>query len=1533
MAVKMINHENSQETQPLTLVVIGASAGGLEVLSEIISNLPETTQFAYLIVQHLSPDRPTLLPDILEKLTTIDVIEVKNGMKIKKGNIYISPEAKNVEVTAEHKFLLTKPLKSKSSPSIDLLFASGARIFKEYCIGVILSGSGRDGAVGMREIHSEGGFTIVQEPTSAKFDGMPLASIEGCAIDAILRPNQISEELQLIEDFSIPKVISQHKTEHHSLDDRARILELLHKHKKVDFSVYKETTINRRIERRMIATKTTNLHSYREVLEATPNEVAMLYEDILIGVTQFFRDDQAFKSFAKAMESYIEKKPEVDELRIWIPGCSTGEEVYSVLIIINELLESLKSNMRIKIFATDINEESLDFARRGAYSRKSLESFDESLIKKYFEPEGGLCAVKKHFRESVVFAFQNLLADPPFRNMDLIVCRNLLIYFKAEAQNYVIPLFHKSLRPNGILFLGKSENSSYYDDWFIEIDAKNKIFKHIPSAKVKKAYAMLKSPRKSTHNVNHGQSLSNLSMTLNEVVAEEVNQLFLPQLVVTNSKMEVVFKKGNLQYLKMPDGYMSYNLYKMITPNLSVEIRKAVLECRKEQQKVSTKFVLLSNENISPKLVRAIVIPLVFNREEMLAVGFEEIEVGDLDVLKSWNDDQNFDKDSALSIELKNTKQNMQVLVDELETSNVEYQTLNEELQSSNEEFQSTNEELETSIEELQSTNEELQTAYVELKEMFKEKNIAQKALERMNSRYDSLLENINDAVVTSNIEGEFIRVNKAMQSITGYSKKQLLTKKWSDLIDGVDNEQLKDRYKILLKQGSSTPYTVTLIAKDKTSKIVCLEDYITRDKDGSIQVWSFANDVTEEQQAKQKVQLSEKKYQLMFEQANIGIAHVSLDGEWIRVNPALCSILGYSEDELLSRAFQDITYPEDLEIDLDLVEQMIQGEIKEYKLEKRYFNKAGEIVWANLSVGLIRDLDGKPSYFVSIIEDISEQKDNLLKLEQAYVVFNSTQEAIIVTDLDFKITRVNQAFESVTGYLASEVLGEDVSMLGSEQQSPEINESLRQSLQQHGSWSGEVVNRYKDGKPYSVYLTVNTVSNTKGEIVEYVGVLTDISTLKAAQKETAYLAYHDTLTGLPNRALCIERLQHSIAQAKRDKNDLALLFIDLDRFKVINDGLGHSIGDKVLVEAAKRLQVTLREQDTLARLGGDEFVAIIDGLASPLTASNVAEKLIESISKPFNIEGNKIKAGASIGISVYPNDGADFETLLRKADLAMYLAKDQGRNTYRFVSEGLSDSALEKVTIEHSIQDALDKREFEVYYQPIVDLQNRQVISLEALIRWNHPKLGIISPGKFIPVAEESDLIVQITQYVTKEVIRDIKELKELHGFKGKVAINLSVKEFESKKFVDVLHKLCEEMPILNSMLQFEITERLIMPEGEMLKNRLNQVKDLGFDFIIDDFGTGYSNLKYLTSMPIKALKIDMCFVKEIGVDSSSEEIIKATIAMANALNLYVVAEGIETKEQFEFLKQNGCTYGQGYLFSRPQSLKRTCQYLNELA
>ena len=1514
----------------LMIVGIGASAGGLEALSALVAGLPKENNTAYVVAQHLSPTHKTMLVDLLSRETKLFIKDAEHGETLQSDVIYITPPNSNIELNSKNQIILSAPEKYSflPKPSVNQLFISLAENKKDKSVGIILSGTGSDGAQGMRAINSEGGITIVQEPSSAKYDGMPMASINGCSVDIVIEANLIGEELVALANFPRQKVLKRHQIIEPN-DEISTIFRLLYQYKKIDFAVYKNTTIGRRIERRMVAIKVTTLRDYVDVLEKDKKEVELLYKDILIGVTRFFRDKECFNSLKNILNKYLDENEEQSEFRIWMPGSSTGEEAYSISILLQEILEQRNQTMHIRIFATDIDDDALKIARKGIYSEASMSEIDEDMIKKCFNIKNNEFEVKKHLRENIVFSFHNLLADPPFKDLDLVVCRNLLIYFNLDAQKYIMPSFHYGLKNNGILFLGKAENATNFEHFFVPTDKLNKIFKTIPVSKKDYNIATVTAPIYAQANVLK-KNKDDFKVPLHDTVISEASKILMPNIIVTNEQLEVIYKKGSLSYVNIPEGYVSYNLYKLVDPKLSIDLRTIVNTAKKEEITVSSAYIP-TLVNGTTRLVKIYAVPIINNRTRMFIFYFHEIDEKDMpQFIINTTQGTSSSSDHILELELHRTKEHMQTLVEELETSNEELQSTNEELQSSNEELQSTNEELETSNEELQSTNEELQTAYSELKEMYQNVSLMKDEYSSLTRRYESILNNINDAVIISNLEGVFLRTNTAMERITGYNKDRLLGMCWQDLLNDKETSLYKGKHTELISDGKSGPYVVDISTINKDRKFLSIENYISKDEKGNVQVWSFASDISKEKAIQEKLEMNQKKYILTFEKANIGIAHVGLNGILMSVNNTLCEHLAYTKKELQKLTIKDITYPDDFENDLEFVNKLLAGEEDTYKIEKRYYTKNKTIIWVRISVTIVRNNNNNPYYFILIIENIDKQKESMRQYSQAQVVFNSTQEAIVITDDKTKILSVNPSFEEISGFSIDEIIGKRINVLKSNKHTPEFYADMWRSIKQTGIWSGEIINRNKSGEIYPAYLNINTVKDDNNKVIQYIGVLTDISFIKQSQEKIQFLANHDTLTKLPNRSLLTDRLNHSLEQARRTNSFLALLFIDLDRFKIVNDGLGHQIGDEVLIEVSKRLQTTLRDQDTIARHGGDEFVVIINNLESPIKASKIAQNIIDSISKPMIIESNTIQISSSIGISIYPNDGITSAELIRQADIAMYEAKSAGRNTYRFTSEELSSNAFEKATLENAIRQGLNQHQFEVHYQPIINMKTLEFLHCEALLRWKHPQLGMVMPSKFIPIAEESELIVALDEYVTYEVISNLSKLEKDSICKCKVAINYSIRDFENNTSFHNFKKYLKNNKVDPNSIIIEVTERKFMMDRKDNKQLLNRYKDLGVNFALDDFGTGYSNLGYLSEMPFNTLKIDRSFVEKIGKDKKSEEIIKASIAIAKALELHTIAEGIETKEQFDFLNSYGCEAAQGFYISKAKPMNVILEYIN---
>ena len=551
--------------------------------------------------------------------------------------------------------------------------------------------------------------------------------------------------------------------------------------------------------------------------------------------------------------------------------------------------------------------------------------------------------------------------------------------------------------------------------------------------------------------------------------------------------------------------------------------------------------------------------------------------------------------------------------------------------------------------------------------------------------------------------------------------------------------------------------------------------------------------------------------------------------------------------------------------------------------------------------------------------------------LQQAALVFANTQETIVITDSQGYIVSANRAFSDIYGYKLDEIIGKTTSIIKSGFHNELFYMDMWQQIVNNGIYQGRIINRTKDGKNIPMWITIKAVYNKSHEIINYIGVQTDLRELEASQSKAEYLAYHDALTGLYNRVSFEELSKRSVINAQRDKTEFAVLFIDLDRFKIINDTLGHDVGDKVLIRVAKRLKKILRKSDVISRWGGDEFVAILRNAPSENLVATVAKKIVEEIKKPISIDKHTLNVTTSIGIALYPKNAQDEKSLIKYADSAMYQAKNSGKNSFCFYTSTLSKEIQERLQIDLGLQNALEKNEIYLVFQPQYSLKNNKMISAEALARWESDRLGFVPPDKFIPIAEENGLIITLGYFIFEESCKKYKKMKESGVALERIAINVSTIQFRQKdlvrKFLDILH----QYGLQTSEIEIEITERFFMENTENNIKILQEFREHGFTISIDDFGTGYSSMSYLKRLPIDTIKIDKSFIDDIGLGNKQDNaIVEAIIALSKKLHYTIVVEGIETKEQEEYLAKHGCDIGQGYLFSKPIKFEEMIKFYN---
>ncbi|WP_271271823.1 putative bifunctional diguanylate cyclase/phosphodiesterase [Aliamphritea hakodatensis] len=532
------------------------------------------------------------------------------------------------------------------------------------------------------------------------------------------------------------------------------------------------------------------------------------------------------------------------------------------------------------------------------------------------------------------------------------------------------------------------------------------------------------------------------------------------------------------------------------------------------------------------------------------------------------------------------------------------------------------------------------------------------------------------------------------------------------------------------------------------------------------------------------------------------------------------------------------------------------------------------------------------------------------------------TPMSVMVTDSNLRIIQVNKSFVDTTGYSPAEAIGQTPRLLSSERHDMHFYEAMWHSILDTGQWQGEIWNRRKDGEVYPEWLNINVIRDDDGAVSHYAGVFSDISAYDNSRKRLHHMAHYDALTGLANRVLLYDRLGQAIEKARRDKAMLAVMFIDLDHFKRVNDSLGHRAGDRVLNAVAETLRQQVRQSDTVARISGDEFVVVFSDIQAVEHLARVAGKMVDALEQPFDITGEPaVHVSASIGVSVFPMDGENAESLLQHADIAMYKAKESGRNSFMFYTDQMGKVLQEHLLLERDLRKALDNRELTVVYQPQVCVQDHRITGFEVLLRWYHPLRGWISPAVFIPIAENAGLISVLTRWVFTTACMQLKDWHQRFDQNLKMAVNISGKQFKLGRLDEEILGIIQSTGVAADRIELELTETSLIDNVDKATEMLNSIREHGVCLAIDDFGTGYSSLNYLKMFDVDKLKIDRSFVQALFNGKSDSEIVTAIIGMANNLNIAVIAEGVETKEQLLFLQERGCDEIQGYYFSTPES------------
>jgi diguanylate cyclase (GGDEF)-like protein/PAS domain S-box-containing protein len=667
----------------------------------------------------------------------------------------------------------------------------------------------------------------------------------------------------------------------------------------------------------------------------------------------------------------------------------------------------------------------------------------------------------------------------------------------------------------------------------------------------------------------------------------------------------------------------------------------------------------------------------------------------------------------------------------------------------------------------------------------------------------------------------------------------------------------------------------------------------------------------------------SEERLSLALDAAKDGLWDWNLQTLKVFFSPGYTRLLGLEPGDLgdSRESWLQHLHPDDHAHCQQSIVQLLHSACQApYENTYRLRHRDGSYRWIQARGRLLLDAQGRPQRLIGTASDITQRRADEDSRRQAAAVFDATQEGVLVTDAAQRIVHINPAFSRITGYSEAEILGQQPSLLKSGRHDPAFYAALWQTLQSLGAWSGEVWNRRKNGEIYPQWQCIRAIHDEQGGVSHYVAVFSDISALKRSQHELDYLAHHDPLSDLPNRLLFTERVAHALQRAQREQHGGAVLLIDLDHFKHINESLGHNVGDLLLKAVGERLSAQLTTGMTLARLGGDEFGVLCEDCLHAQLAAEFAQQLLDTLNTPFRLDDHELFIAASIGISLFPADAQSVEQVLRNVDSALFKAKSNGREGFAFYAQELTEYARQRVELVGALRHALEGNELRVHYQPLLCLQSQRLIGVEALVRWQHPQRGLVPPGEFIPIAEESGLIGAIDAWVMAHACRQMVAWQAAGSAIQFVAVNVSSRLFSHGKLDGQVAQVLAESGLDPACLELEVTESAVMQDPDAAQGLLERLRDLGIRLSIDDFGTGYSSLARLKRLPVHKLKLDQSFVRGLPHDHDDATITRAVIALGHNLGLKVLAEGIEQPQQMEFLRQLGCDQGQGYYLGRPQ-------------
>ncbi|MCG7867739.1 MAG: EAL domain-containing protein [Candidatus Thiodiazotropha taylori] len=1382
-------------------VGIGASAGGLEATKELVRSLPTSQTLAYILAQHLSPKHTSLLVDLIGRETSLKVVEICDGITVEPGHIYITPPNRDVEMSQRQLSLHEPRAGHVPKPDINRLFSSMARDQGRAVIGIILSGTGNDGAQGIAEIKTAGGVTIVQTPSTCKYDGMPKAAITSERIDLILPPNEIGHMLASLVDAETANTFTESSDQSPNVYEK--ILDLTHRTSAIDLTNYRVSTILRRIHRRMAIRQVESMARYLEIMQADSDEVSAFIRDAFISVTGFFRDAHAFSALEKLIRQRVERAAEQSSIRIWVPGCATGEEAYSIALLLQEAIQDIGRSLSYRVFATDIAPKAINKARQGLYRTEDIEGVPPVYLEKYFTQTHETYQIDRVLREHCVFSVHDVTRDPPFSRMDLISCRNLLIYFDSTLQERVLERFHYALRPEGYLILGKSET----------VHTAVPLFKpHLEQERLYQRQEYPGYPRllhseleglDQRTQVDSQEIIRREKYSVESLFTQQLAKRFSPAAVLINENNEMVHAHGDISaYFAHKAGPCVLDVFASVKEFLRPGLRALIYKSRREARLVEQIEDASRTESGQAQVVRIQVQPFLSKHPDWLILSFEQLDkpnlldsVNALEPHETTVDETMFHE---MEHELLSTRESLQTVIQELETTNEELQSTNEELQSANEEFISTNEEFQTTNEELSSSNEELMTLNDELENKTKH-------LQELNLHLQAIQDSLETPLLVVNHKLRLRRFGPAIDKlipIEDVKENDLVTAlPWRTAIEHLE----RDLHHVI-DNGHDIVRLVPFEAGFYQLQMTPYQSTLNEQK-GAVMIFADATRLVHTQEAYRR----DKEYlEVTLQAIADGVIRCDAEGRIDYLNPVAETLLEVSDDEAKGLCLEEILHIEP-----------------------------------------------------SDKHDVSQGKENLAlaAIRAGKYIYGSEDHLI----------RTKRQSELYLQYAAAPII--------------------------------------RDKTPI-------------GAVIAFRDYTRQFETLE----QMKWRSSHDMLTGLVNRHELDQRLARMAAKCQKSEYyHAALFYMDLDRFKMINDSVGHLAGDELLRQITREISQMLRSRDTLARLGGDEFGVLVDD-CSLKDAVHIAEKILAAVSQyQFHWDGRVFTLGVSIGIVMIGGEClSEPIDILKAADQACQRAKNQGRNRIEVYTGGDEESRSQRLELEwvSELSGALQEDRFRLYFQPISAPSNgNKTRSWEVLLRFFNREGELLTPGAFLSPAERYGLMPKLDIWAFKAVLSLLDRYRPASRYARipRLHLNISAYTLQDSGYLDTMKQAITTFDVNPEHIYLEIDESTALTHYSAVQDFCHQVSQLGVQVGLDDFTANITSYDYLQALKVQYVKISPAILQT----HENPELSRINLAYIRDLcalqKIDVVAKWIDDPTKIQLVNDCGLELCQGNAISPP--------------